>query len=84
MAHFTVFRKGGTWRIQQRMKGLNAFGENLAIFTKHKTKRSALDKLNRNMMLHAKHFKETSTYDVYTSNGNFDYGGVFALDVPHG
>tara|TARA_Y100000114_G_C11657986_1_gene277594 strand:- start:44 stop:328 length:285 start_codon:yes stop_codon:yes gene_type:complete len=80
MAHFTVFRKSGTWRIQQGMGGLNAFGESLAISTRHRTKRLALDKLGRTMELHAKHFKESSTYDVYTANGNYDYGGIFAMD----
>ena len=81
MAHFTVFRKSGTWRI---MATDNAFGESLAISTRHRTKRLALDKLDRTMALHAKHFKESSTYDVYTANGNYDYGGIFALDTPRG
>ena len=80
MAHFKIYKKNSTWRVEQGMNITNGLGESMAMSTMHKTKTEAINTLDKNMFHCAKYYDESSTYDVYKANGQYDYGGIFALD----
>ena len=80
MAHFMVYKNNSTWRVEQGMNITNGLGESMAMSTMHKTKTEAINTLDKNMFHCAKYYDESSTYDVYKANGQYDYRGIFALD----
>ena len=80
MAHFIVYKNNSTWRVEQGMNITNGLGESMAISTMHKTKTKAINRLNKDMFNCANYYDESSTYDIYKANGQYDYGGVFVLD----
>ena len=71
MAHFKIYKKNSTWRVSMEI-------------SKHKTKNYALKSLIKHMRADATYFNALSTYDVYRSNGEHEYSGVFNEDSSNG
>ena len=71
MAHFKIYKKNSTWRVSMDI-------------SKHTTKDKALKSLVKHMLADAKYLNDSSSYDVYRSNGEHEYSGVFNKDLNNG
>jgi len=71
--HYIIYKCKSHWRVEQRSKQPNAFGERLVLFTKHQSKNAALLSLANGGS------KNAATYDVFKANGEHHYSGVFAV-----
>ena len=71
MAHFKVYKKNSNWRVSMDI-------------SKHTTKHQALKSLFKHMLADAKYLNDSSSYDVYRSNGKHEYSGVLNKDSING